>query len=223
MFDCFTARLRTITNTKSGAFNMAIQDDGKPANAMGAGDIVLLSYWLSSLQFLHFYFGKNSIYLKFPRFLQELINLVQSLTATLSFSINSRLNLLVDDCIINFTNLVDVSNVLYAKDWNLFKKNKSHPNTYDDIMNTLYPPTQMELMKPSPIRYLQVLGALDYVLRIHKVDNLLRLEAFSQVFYYINCTIFNRLISQSKYCSRAKAIQIRLMYQQLKIGYGHIM
>ena len=47
-------------------------------------------------------------------------------------------------------------------------------------MNTLYPPTQMELMKPSPIRYLQVLGALDYVLRIHKVDNLLRLEAFSQ-------------------------------------------
>ena len=30
---------------------MAIQDDGKPANAMGAGDIVLLSYWLSSLQF----------------------------------------------------------------------------------------------------------------------------------------------------------------------------
>lgn len=210
LFDCFTARLRTITNTKSGAFNMAIQDDGKPANAMGAGDIVLLSYWLSSLQFLHFYFGKNNIYLKFPRFLQELINLVQSLTATLSFSINSRLNLLVDDCIINFTNLVDVSNVLYAKDWNLFKKNKSHPNTYDDIMNTLYPPTQMELMKPSPIRYLQVLGALDYVLRIHKVDNLLRLEAFSQVFYYINCTIFNRLISQSKYCSRAKAIQIRL-------------
>ena len=39
---------------------MAIQDDGKPANAMGAGDIVLLSYWLSSLQFLHFYFGKTA-------------------------------------------------------------------------------------------------------------------------------------------------------------------
>ena len=38
---------------------MAIQDDGKPANAMGAGDIVL-SYWLSSLQFLHFYFGKTA-------------------------------------------------------------------------------------------------------------------------------------------------------------------
>lgn len=210
LFDCFTARLRTVTNTKSGAFNMAIQDDGNPANALGAGDIVLLSYWLSSLQFLHYYFGKNEIYSKYPRFLQELISLVQSLIATMSFSINSRLNLLVDDCMINFTNLVDVSNVLYAKDWNLFKKNKSHPNTYDDILNTLYPPSQNELMKPSPIRYLQVLGALDYVLKIHKVDNLLCLETYSQVFYYINCTIFNRIISQSKYCARSKAIQIRL-------------
>ncbi|KAI5967387.1 hypothetical protein KGF57_000415 [Candida theae] len=207
LFDCFTARLRSITNTKSGAFNMALQED---TSAMGAGDIVLLSYWLSSLQFLHFYFSKGKIYLKFPRFLQEIINLVQSLIATLSFSINSRLNLIVNDCILNFTSLIDVSNTLYAKDWNLFKKNKSHPNNYDDILNTLYPPTQNELMKPSPVRYIQVLGALDYVLKIHSVDKLFRVQTFSQVFYYIDCVIFNSIISQSKYCTRAKAVQIRL-------------
>lgn len=207
LFDCFTARLRSITNTKSGAFNMALQED---TSAMGAGDIVLLSYWLSALQFLHFYFSKGKIYLKFPRFLQQIINLVQSLIATLSFSINSRLNLLVDDCILKFTSLIDVSNTLYAKDWNLFKKHKSHPNNYDDILNTLYPPTQNDLMKPSPLRYIQVLGALDYVLKIHSVDKLFRVQTFSQVFYYINCIIFNNIISQSKYCTRAKAVQIRL-------------
>ncbi|KAG5421708.1 hypothetical protein I9W82_000800 [Candida metapsilosis] len=207
LFDCFTARLRTITNTKSGAFNMALQED---TSAMGAGDIVLLSYWLSALQFLHFYFSKGKVYLKFPRFLQEIINLVQSLIATLSFSINSRLNLIVNDCILNFTSLIDVSNTLYAKDWNLFKKHKTHPNNYDDILNTLYPPTQNELMKPSPVRYIQVLGALDYVLKIHSVDKLFRVQTFSQVFYYIDCVIFNSIMSQSKYCTRAKAIQIRL-------------
>ncbi|KAI5953099.1 hypothetical protein CANMA_005014 [Candida margitis] len=207
LFDCFTARLRSITNTKSGAFNMALQED---TSAMGAGDIVLLSYWLSALQFLHFYFSKGKIYSKFPRFLQEIINLVQSIIATLSFSINSRLNLLVNDCILNFTSLIDVSNTLYAKDWNLFKKNKTHPNNYDDILNTLYPPTQNELMKPSPLRYIQVLGALDYVLKIHHVDKLFRVQTFSQVFYYIDCIIFNSIISQSRYCSRAKAVQIRL-------------
>ncbi|EGW35064.1 uncharacterized protein SPAPADRAFT_131201 [Spathaspora passalidarum NRRL Y-27907] len=211
LFDCFTARLRTVTNTKSGAFNMALQEPQDATSAAGgAGDIVLLSYWLSSIQFLHFYFTRNKLYQTLPKFLQEIINITQSLIATLSFSINSRLNLLVDDCLINFTNLVDVSNVLYAKDWNLFKKNKTHPSTYDDILDMLFPPSETELMKPSPLKYIQVLGALDYVLKIHQVDNLLQVQTFSQVFYYINATIFNRLISTSKYNSRAKAIQIRL-------------
>lgn len=208
-FDCFIARLRSVTNTKSGVFNMIIQDD--LSSVGGAGDIVLLSYWMSVIQFLHFYFCKSDIYKKYPQFLQELINIIQSLVSTLSFSINSRLNNLVDDCLLNFTNLVDVSNVLYAKDWNLFKsKKKFHSNSFDDIYDMLYPPSQSELMKPSPLKYIQTLGALDYVLNLHQVDNLIRFQCFSQVFYYVNSIIFNKIISQSKYCSRAKAIQIRL-------------
>lgn len=208
-FDCFVIRLRSVTNTKSGVFNMIIQDD--PNSIGGAGDIVLLSYWLSVIQFLHFYFCKNQIYNLFPEFLQELINVIQSLVSTLSFSINSRLNLLVDDCLLNFTNLVDVSNVLYAKDWNLFKsKPKIHSNTFDDIHDMLYPPSQKDLMKPSPLKYIQTLGALDYVLGLHQVDSLLRNQCFSQVFYYIDSILFNKIIASSKYCTRSKAIQIRL-------------
>jgi len=215
LFDCFTARLRSVTNTKSGVFNMATADDKEKST--GSGDIVLLSYWLSVIQFLHFYLSKNGFYSKFPRFLQELINLVQSLIATLSFSINSRLNLLIDDCILDFTNLVDVSNVLYAKDWNFFKsKRKFHPSTYEDIFDMLYPPSQTELMKPSPIRYIQVLNALDYVLKLHQVNTLIKFQTFSEVFYYINSIIFNRIISQSKYCTRSKAIQIRLNISTLE-------
>lgn len=215
LFDCFTARLRSVTNTKSGVFNMATADDN--SNSTGSGDIVLLSYWLSVIQFLHFYLTKSGFYSKFPKFLQELINLVQSLIATLSFSINSRLNLLIDDCILDFTNLVDVSNVLYAKDWNFFKgKRKFHPSTYEDIFDMLYPPSQTELMKPSPIRYIQVLNALDYVLKLHQVNTLIKFQTFSEVFYYINSIIFNRIISQSKYCTRSKAIQIRLNISTLE-------
>lgn len=220
LFDCFVARLRSVTNTKSGVFNMAIttSDLSNEKNAAGgAGDIVLISYWLSVLQFLHFYFTKGRIYHAFPRYLQELINLTQSLVATLSFSINSRLNLLVDDCLINYTNLVDVSNALYAKDWNLFKnKNKKHPSSYDDILDMLYPPKEAELMRPSPVKYIQVLGALDYVLKLHAVDPLLRFQTYSQVFYYINATLFNRVIANSKNCSRVKAIQIRLNISALE-------
>lgn len=221
LFECFVARLRTVTNTKSGVFNMAVaeQNGDKTAALLGAGDIVLLSYWLSAIQFLHFYFAKANLYHDYPAFLQEFVNITQSLIATLSFSINTRLNLLVDDCLLKFTNLVDVSSVLYAKDWNLFKNKpniKDQPSTYDDILDMLYPPTMKELMKPSPLKYVQVLGALDYVLKIHDVDPLLRLQTYSQVFYYINAIIFNRIMANSKLCSRAKAIQIRLNVSTLE-------
>lgn len=213
VFECFTGRLRSVTNTKSGAINMAISEAGSSAS----GDIVLLSYWLSVVEFLHFYFTKSDIYIQYPAFLQDLINIAQSIIATLSLSINARLVDLVDDCILNFTSLVEVSKVLYAKDWNLFKsKPKSHPSTYEDIFNMLYPPSVTELMRPSPIKYIQVLGALDYVLKIHQVDNLLRFQTFLQVFYYLNAVIFNKLISQSKYCTRTKAIQIRLNVSALE-------
>lgn len=210
LFDCFIARLRSVTNTKSGAFNLATLDTNG-GSSQQAGDIVLLSYWLSMLQFLHFYLSRGKIYEHHPEFQTEMTTLLQSLVATISFSINARLNALVDDCMINFTNLVDVSNVLYAKDWNFFKNKKSkHPNTYDDIMAMLYPPSQNELMKPSPIRYLQVFGALDYVLNVHRLNDLIKAQTYTQVFYYVNAVIFNRIIGQSKYCTRAKAIQIRL-------------
>lgn len=130
LFDCFIARLRSVTNTKSGVFtgevinNTQDNKDGDSGSANG-GDIVLLSYWLSVIQFLHFYLSKNNLYKSYPKFLQELINTVQSLIATMSFSVNTRLNLLVDECVLDFTNLVDVSNALYAKDWNLSKRKRS--------------------------------------------------------------------------------------------------
>lgn len=208
LFDCFIARLRSVTNTKSGVF-MGDATNSKENNNKG-GDIVLLSYWLSVIQFLHFYFCKSDFYLAYPKFLQELVNTVQSLIATLSFAINLRLNSLIDECLLNYTNLIDVSSALYAKDWNFFKSKKKHPNTYDDIFNMLFPPSDQELMKPSPLRFVQVLGALDYVLKLHNVDALFSLQTFSQVFHCINATIFNRIISQSKYCTRGKAVQIRL-------------
>ncbi|CAN3354734.1 hypothetical protein DICA2_B06326 [Diutina catenulata] len=203
LFDCFISRLRSVTNTTSGVYNMAAFDGG-------ANDIVLLSYWLAVIQFFHFYLAKGRMYRSYPKWLQELINMTQSLVVALSFAINSRLDPLVDPCLLDFTSLVDVQSVLYAKDWNFYRSKKKHPNSFDDIQRMLYPPSMTELMKPSPLKYIQVLAALDYVLRIHHVDKLLRMMAFSQVFYYSNAVLFNRIMSSSRYCTRAKAVQIRL-------------
>lgn len=213
VFDTFIARVRSVTNTMSGVIGVANTQGSSTRETVG--DIVSLSYWLSVIQFLHLHLTRADLYREHGEFLQSLISVTQSLVSTLSFSINSRLDDLVEDCLLDFTNLVDVSQTTYAKDWNFLKEKKT-PNSYDDIIDMLYPPSEEQLRMPSPVRYLQVLGALDYVLSLHMVHPLLRFEAYSQVFYHINATLFNRVISTSKYCSRARAIQIRLNISALE-------
>lgn len=204
LFDCFIARLLAVTGTTSGVYNMATFLE------LGGSDIVLTSYWLAVVQFLHFYLTKAEYYNTYPKFLQELITMTRLLIVVLSFSINLKLDPLVDPCILDFELLVDVREVLYARDWNFYKQKKKHPNSFDDIVLMLYPPALTELMKPLPLKYLQVVLALDYVLRIHNVDDIFRSLAFSQVFYYSNAIIFNRIMLTSRYCTRTKAVQIRL-------------
>lgn len=203
-FHCFITRLSSVTDTELGVYNMATFIE------TGGHDIVLTSYWLAVIQFLHFYLMKGHFYAKYPQFLQELIMMTRLLVVVLLFLINLRLDKLVEPCILDFTLLVDVREVMYARDWNFYRQKKKHPNLFDDIVQMLYPPLITELMKPLPLRYLQVLGALDYVLRIHNIDNMVRMMAFSQVFYYSNAIIFNKIMSLSKYCTRTKAVQIRL-------------
>ncbi|WPK25811.1 hypothetical protein PUMCH_003142 [Australozyma saopauloensis] len=210
LLESFIARVRSVTNTKSGVMTAA---DSAPGAAQG--DIVLLSYWLSVIQFLHLHLTRGGVYKLHQEFLQTLISVTQNLIATISFSIDVRLSDLALECILDYTSLVDVSSAMYEKDWN-FRKMKRAPKSYDDILDMLYPPSEEELRLPSPVRYLQVLGALDYVLTIHMIHPLIRFQAYSQVFYLINADLFNRVISTSKYCSRAKAIQIRLNVSALE-------
>lgn len=212
LFDSFISRVRSVTDTMSGVMGVSSQDS---AEGTSPGDIVLLSYWLSVIQFLHLHLTRAKVYETHANFLQTLVSVTQNLIAAISFSIDSRLDTLVEDCLLDYTNLADVSQTYYEKDWNFMKLKKS-PKSYDDILNMLYPPSEEQLMLPSPIRYLQVLGALDYVLSLHLVHPLLRFQTYSQVFYYINATMFNRVISNTKYCSRIKAIQIRLNISALE-------
>lgn len=193
-------RIRSNTLSKSGVTTVQSQ-----------GDIVLQSYWLSVLNFLYFYLCRDEGFFKrYPKVLQDLIVTLQSLIIELTNSIKFRLNDLIDDCLLNFTNIPDITSTLYKNDWNFFKKKHQPKSTYDEIYQMLYPPSVKEQLKPSPIKIAQTLGALLYVLDLHNVHPLITQQTLSSVFYWLSCTLFNRVLSQKKHLSRAKAVQIRL-------------
>ncbi|SCU82177.1 LADA_0C03554g1_1 [Lachancea dasiensis] len=182
------------------------------------GDIVLQSYWLSALNFLFYYlYRQEGFFKRYPSVLQELINGMRSLVIELNSSIFSRIEPLIDSTILEHTTIAEVKETLYKKDWNLFKKRKHHlrrsdaRDSYDQIMRMLYPPDLDEQMKPSPLKVVQIFGALSYVLDLHQVHPLIAQQCLSLALKWFSVELFKKIMeNKKKSLSRAHAIQIRL-------------
>ncbi|KWU41224.1 hypothetical protein RHOSPDRAFT_12581, partial [Rhodotorula sp. JG-1b] len=61
-----------------------------------------------------------------------------------------------------------------------------------------------------------LLSATLYVLQLYEIPPAIIVQAFSQLFYWLACEIFNRLLTQRKYLCRSRAMQIRLNASNLE-------
>ncbi|GJN87708.1 hypothetical protein Rhopal_000663-T1 [Rhodotorula paludigena] len=61
-----------------------------------------------------------------------------------------------------------------------------------------------------------LLSSTLFVLQIYEIPPAIIVQAFSQLFYWIACEVFNRLLNQRKYLCRSRAMQIRLNASNLE-------
>ena len=96
---------------------------------------------------------------------------------------------------------------------------KTHSYILDpEILKHLYPPSLEEQMKPSPLKIVQIFGALTYVLNLHQVHPLFQQQCLSIAINWFSTTIFNQILKdkKKKVLSRARAVQIRLNLSTLE-------
>ncbi|CAR27454.1 ZYRO0C17204p [Zygosaccharomyces rouxii] len=200
-------------------------------NEETTGDIVVQSYWFSAISFLYYYLCRDEGFFKRnPKSLQDLVNGMHSLMVELTSSIHSRLVPLIEPTLLSYTTIEDVKQTMYKKDWNIFKKKRPEKNRnagdktksvsyyHDEMLKHLYPPSLKEQMKLSPMKLVQIFGALAYVLELHQIHPLLRQQFLSTAISWFSTALFNRLMSEKKkkYLSRARAIQIKLNLSSLE-------
>ncbi|EJS41255.1 YPR089W [Saccharomyces arboricola H-6] len=90
---------------------------------------------------------------------------------------------------------------------------------YDkEILRHLYPPSFEEQMKPSPLKIVQIFGALSYVLNLHQTHPIFQQQCLSISVNWFATTLFNKILKDKKKrsLSRAHAIQIRLNLSTLE-------
>ncbi|CCF59482.1 hypothetical protein KAFR_0H00730 [Kazachstania africana CBS 2517] len=93
------------------------------------------------------------------------------------------------------------------------ESNFSNQLFYDnDILQHLLPPSLEEQMKPSPLKIVQIFGALNYVLNLHQIHPLFQQQCLSISINWFSTSLFNKILrnKRGKYLTRARAIQIRL-------------
>ncbi|CAH01759.1 uncharacterized protein KLLA0_C15851g [Kluyveromyces lactis] len=177
-------------------------------------DILKQSYTLGYLNLLYYYMYRDEmVFPAYPHLLQDIIDSILLLIKNLSASINSRLEPLLHPGILEYTTISDVKETLYKNDWNFFKKRKlkrMKHDSYDDILQLLYPPSVKEQMKPSPLKIVQIFGALTYVFDLHDIHPVLLQQCLSISSKWLANTIFNEIIQSKQLSSRAHAMQIRL-------------
>jgi hypothetical protein len=62
----------------------------------------------------------------------------------------------------------------------------------------------------SPRQITDILSGVLLVLQLYEVNPVVTIQVFSQVFFWISCELFNRILSRRKYLCRSKAVQIRM-------------
>ncbi|WWD19847.1 hypothetical protein CI109_104314 [Kwoniella shandongensis] len=65
-------------------------------------------------------------------------------------------------------------------------------------------------LEMSPARMTDILSGVLLILQLYEVNPAIVVQAFSQIFFWISCELFNKIITRKKYLCRSKAIQIRM-------------
>ena len=72
------------------------------------------------------------------------------------------------------------------------------------------------LAKPMPRTITQLLTSTLHILQLYEVNPSVIVQVLSQVFFWVGCELFNRVISQRKFLCKSKAMQIRLNVSALE-------
>lgn len=72
------------------------------------------------------------------------------------------------------------------------------------------------LAHPSPRTITSLLTSVLHVLQLYEINPAIIVQALSQVFYWVGCELFNRVLLQRRYLSKARAMQIRLSVSALE-------
>lgn len=136
----------------------------------------------------------------------NLSELMSELYSALTKDSEKKLLQIISLAMLEHEPIPDVNQVQFADSWQRFFFRKN---------------TRMSIIRPvssglSPHSITDSFSSILHILRSYQIHTNIITQLFSQLFHFISCESFNRIITSKKYLCRSKAMQIRMNFSQLE-------
>ncbi|KAK9456733.1 hypothetical protein V1511DRAFT_486547 [Dipodascopsis uninucleata] len=199
-------------------------------------DVALLSFWLSNTTLLLYYLKRDPGVLQATTEYQQILTeLVSEIFVLIIRDSERRLDSVLDAAILDYETIPGLDDVQFQREWNIFRSTRRSPQALSPSLDSRALPgsetgfsspvsqssnfhhmRSPDLSSSAPKTLLTHLNTTLYTLDLYDVHPIIEFQIIGQIFYWINATLFNRIMADRKYLARSRAMQIRLNLSMLE-------
>ncbi|KAK9355208.1 hypothetical protein V1523DRAFT_376178 [Lipomyces doorenjongii] len=188
---------------------------------MHEDDMAFLAFWLSNVTLLLYYLRKDTGMMEATvEYQLELTELVSDIFVLFIRDAERRLDRVLDSAILDHETIPGLDDIQFQREWRIFRSAKrqdsnragspgSVGNNGPDL-EQVRRPSATKMALPAPRNATSLLSSTLFVLDLYEIHPVIVLQVIGQIFYWLDSTIFNRIMTNRKYLARTKAMQIRL-------------
>lgn len=175
-------------------------------------DMTLLAFWLSNLTLLLYYLKKDSgLVGATTEFQLQMAELINEIFILVIRDAERRMERFLDGAMLDHETIPGFEDVHFQNEWKLFRT-KPKVKAPEPIEKLFRPPRA----QVSPRNVTSLLSSTLFVLDIYDIHSIITCQILSQLLYWLGAELFNRVMSNRKYLSRTKAMQIRMNVSSLE-------
>ncbi|KAI9494425.1 hypothetical protein BDB00DRAFT_787255 [Zychaea mexicana] len=194
-----------------------------------ANNVHALSFWMSNLAQLLYYLKKDTgLVVATAEYQLRLSEMISETYTMLILDTERRILKVLGPAMLESEQIPGMEDVDFVDDWQrFFRRSASRRSvilSQESVQMRRHTSTPAHGGIVSPQSVTSLLSTTFYVLQTYEVHPTIIIQALAQLFHFMSCELFNRILTNKKLLSRSKALQIRmnLSYVEDWIRHNHL-
>ena len=179
-------------------------------------DMTLLAFWISNATLLLHYLKKDSgLVESTTEFQLQLAELINEIFILIIRDAERRIDRIMNAAMLDHETIPGFEDVHFQNEWRIFRS-KTKVKEPEPLEKRFRPPSPKRRAQVSPRNVTSLLSSTLFVLDLYDIHSVIISQILSQLLYWLGAELFNRIMSNKKYCARTKAMQIRMNISTLE-------